>query len=268
LFFRLDKDLNSERLEYWNSRSKMGLEAGTPDVNLKHLEIKKILELLPETGFILDAGCGNAYTLCEIIKKKNGIKAFGFDYSPNMIRNGIEEVKLNGFEDHITLFNADIINSSFDRFDIPELRNGFDCIYTERSIINLNNFKEQKYAIERLWKLLKVNGKLILCESFFDGLDQINHFRNSIDLPSINPPWHNRYLRINELEKLSLSDSKLEIIEFSGSYYFVSRVVNAFNAKHQSITPSYDDHLNIMSLDLPNLNICGQAKIALFTKMS
>jgi len=91
-------ELNSDRLEFWNDRSLMGWAAGSNDVNLKRIEVNAIASLIPESGSILDAGCGNAWTILELASKRTGAKFVGFDYSEGMVVEGrklLEDRRLN-----------------------------------------------------------------------------------------------------------------------------------------------------------------------------
>lgn len=106
-----------------------------------------------------------------------------------------------------------------------------------------------------------------MCESFVDGLVEINSYRESLGLDKIEKPWHNRYLSLDEIKVISeIMSCKSKIIDFSGSYYFVSRVINAHKAFESGSEPKYDDPINLMSLRLPSLPVCGQSKLAIFYK--
>ena len=125
---------------------------------------------------------------------------FGFDYSSGMIQAAINLVAENNLDNKVSFCQASLLDSfpeALSSLDLPE--NGFDCIYTERSIINLDTFEQQSQAVQSLWSMLASGGKLILCESFIDGLNEINSFRKKVGLDLIIQPWHNRYLSLSEL---------------------------------------------------------------------
>ena len=52
----------------------------------------------------------------------------------------------------------------------------------------------------------------------------LNSFRSSIGIEDIISPWHNRYLSKSEINLINPSDNIPEFKEFSGSYYFISRM--------------------------------------------
>lgn len=261
-------DLSPDRLAFWNERSGLGLVAGSGDINLKALEIKAIHAAIGRAETVLDAGCGNAYTLVELSTLHPESKFFGFDYSAGMISAAKELIDERGVSEQIRVCQGNLVNLPLEELSalgVPD--KGLDCVYTERSLINLDTLEQQVSSIQALWNLVASGGSLVLCESFLDGLREINEFRQSVDLSAIQPPWHNRYFSVSEVVNV-LPDALGggQITEFSGTYYFVSRVVNARAAFLEGIEPSYDAKINIQSLDISPLPVCGQSKIVVFRK--
>ena len=259
---------NDERLDFWESRSSLGIAAGSGDVNLKNLEINAITKSLASPSSILDAGCGNGFTLSSLAFSFPDCSLYGFDYSEGMVNAAADLLKDKGLSHRVSVCKASLLDSfpdALSRLKVPAP--GFDFIYTERSIINLDNLEQQAQAVKSLWSMLRPGGRLILCEAFIDGLNEINSFREAVGLPSITPPWHNRYLSLSELNAI-LPDHDLayKIVEFSGTYYFVSRVVHAREASLEGREPSYGAAINQQSLDMPPLPLFGQSKIIIFDK--
>lgn len=261
-------NLFDDRLAFWNSRAHLDLAAGSGDINLKMLEILAISKQIGSKGKVLDAGCGNSRTLAALSKQFQDIQFFGFDYSPEMINES--NIYVNGLDlqNKISVCEFSLLGNSSELIDQLGLGNSpFDCVYTERSIINLDSFDQQVKSIKMLWSLVCPGGSLILCEAFNDGLEEINFFRKSAGLRPISSPWHNLYLDINELSGIALDDlEKSEIVEFSGSYYFASRVLNARMAQDIGCEPAYDASINLCSMHLESLPVCGQSKLAIFYK--
>lgn len=259
---------NDERLDFWESRSSLGIAAGSGDINLKRLEIDAITKSIASPSTILDAGCGNGVTLSSLAFTFPDCRLFGFDYSEGMVNAAADLLKEQGLSHRASVCKASLLDSFPDA--LSKLKTpvpGFDFIYTERSIINLDNLEQQAQAIKSLWSMLRPGGRLILCEAFVDGLNEINSYREAIELPSINPPWHNRYLSLSEIDAiLPCQDLAYEIVEFSGTYYFVSRVIHAREALLEGREPSYDAAINQQSLDMPSLPLFGQSKIIIFDK--
>ncbi len=253
----------SDRLDFWNSRASLGFAAGSNDVNLKSIEIKALNSVVPFEGDILDAGCGNAHTISAIASSRPANKFYGFDYSLSMIDEGNKLISQKPYSNRILLRQGDLLH--LDHLDYDPCQ--FSCIYTQRSLINLDSLDDQLSVIHQLWSFLRPGGLLALCESFYDGLDEINTYRLTVGLNNIEKPWHNSYFRLGSLASISDTlNADFKVIEFSGSYYFVSRVLHAWQANHNGQDPSYDDDVNLMALGLPPLPVCGQSKLIVFQK--
>jgi ubiquinone/menaquinone biosynthesis C-methylase UbiE len=254
------ENINKSRLKFWDSRATLGAAAGSNDIILKELEIENISNLLADCETILDAGCGNGITAISILKKYANAKVYGFDYSKTMVQEAKSLGDEEGVSDRLKLEVGDLTCPPFSE-------KLFDAVYTERSLINLNGQDQQKIAISALVNKLKPNGRIVLCESFKDGLEEINSFRSSVGLDEIQQPWHNNYFRVKDLESLIPEDVEIEkIVNFSSTYYFLSRVVNAWLAKQNQEEPSYDALINKLAFSMPNLELCSQAKIVVLKK--
>ena len=108
-----------------------------------------------------------------------------------------------------------------------------------------------------------------MCENSQDGLEKINELRARVGLYEIKPPWHNRYFRESEIIQETLPGLILERLEdYSSTYYFLSRVVNAWLAAQEDKEPSYDALVNQLALNLPPIGDVGQGKIWLWRKLS
>lgn len=251
-----------DKKEFWNERASLGNLAGTNDFIAKKLEmdsIAKYIDRKDEEISILDFGCGNAVTILHLASLCPKAKILGIDFSENMIEDAQKKIQEHNLQDRISFMvgTQDILNN---------LNEKFDYIYTERCLINLDSWQEQKNTIYNLTKLLKDNGIYIMCESSLDGLNKINEYRQIFSLPVIKYPWHNIYFENKNIEEM-LKEDKVSLItldHFSSTYYFVSRVLNAKLAYDQGEEPKYDSPLNKIAIDLPSINDVGQGKIWVF----
>ena len=261
-------NLKDKRLEFWNSRASLGIAAGSNDINLKKIEIEAIFEEVRNSKLILDAGCGNATSAITMLRKNKLLNIFAFDYSPQMINEARKCSSSSDLNDRLYLFEGEIQNPSPTILEkLGDSFSGFDCVYTQRALINLDSVEQQQASVSELWKLVAVGGKLILCEAFVDGLKEINNYRKSVGLAQIKSPWHNRYLSLREIYKLGrVLNVKPTIKEFSGTYYFVSRVIYAKECEEAGIEPSYGSTTNQHSLGIAPLPVCGQSKLVVFRK--
>lgn len=241
---------------YWDSRARLGFHAGGPDTVLKHLEMRAIASHVNDGMRILDAGCGNGLTAIALATEFD-VSVIGIDFSSAMLeaaRENLVNATLKGTID----FQLHDIHEPF------QSKLGFDLVYTERTIINLLTWQEQEKAILDLLQLTNLQGQYIMCEASQDGLARINTLRNRVGLESIKPPWHNRYIRDNEIARLS--HHLVRVDDFSATYYFLSRIVNAWMAQKEERKLSYDDLLNLLALELPPIGDAGQARIWIWSR--
>jgi len=247
--------------DFWNSRAGLGLWAGTRDVTLKSLEIEAIAQQVEDGMRILEVGCGNGITAIELARRYD-VQIAGIDYAPEMItaaRGLADGQHLKGS----VQFEAGDVDS------VPSPSEKFDLIYTERMLINLPDWETQRQAIVKITKLLADNGLYVMCENSQDGLDKINALRERIGLPRITPPWHNRYLLDAELDQANIPGVELEDIKyFTSTYYFLSRVVNAWLAAREKKQPDYDAPINQLALELPSSGDLGQTRLWLWRQVN
>ena len=156
--------------------------------------------------------------------------------------------------------------------NILNISGSFDLIYTERTLINLQTWEEQRQAIVDIGALLKPGGLYLMCECFKGGLLDINKLRTAIDLPPISSPWHNRYLDENQVLSSLCSIPGLILedrVDYSANYYFLSRVVQAYAAAQSGAEIDYNSPINQLALHLPStvVNIRGQGQMWVWRKV-
>jgi hypothetical protein len=171
-----------------------------------------------------------------------------------------------------TLADREILKGSvhFEKGDIrmrPDMSERFDLIYTERVLINLKDWEAQKMAIEYITSLLKPSGLYVMCENSQNGLEKINVIREQIGLDKIEPPWHNIYFRDEDLSILSIPWADLEAVNcYSSTYYFLSRIVNAWLAELQGREPDYEAPVNKLAFIVPSFGDMAQGRIWLWRR--
>lgn len=251
-----------DKLTFWNERANLGFKAGTNDEIMKLMEMQTISTYISDGLSVLDFGCGNGITVNYLLDNFN-INIVGIDFSTNMICEAQKYTNELHPESNVPFIVGDeTILKKFDK--------KFDIIYTERTLINLDSWEKQKEVIIDLCNLLTDNGRYIMCESSLDGLQKINFLREKLNLEPITPPWHNRYFldkNIAELQNFA-HIQLVEVNNFSSTYYFLSRVLNAALAAQANQMPSYDSPLNKLALSLPSIGDMGQGKIWVWKKKS
>ena len=238
--------------EYWDSQATRNTT--TWDSVGEELEVKAIMDYVKDGMEVLDVGCGTGETLSIFSEARKLKRAVGIDYSPKMIEAAEKR------HPELEFFTCDI------RFSFPPSQGAWDLVYTQRCLINLPDWKTQSMVIQNLIDLLKPGGKLVLCENSFQALSNINKWRNAVGLPQIEVPWHNCYI---DEQRLHLIKGGYSEKPFASTYYFLSRIVNAYVARKELREPHYDSNINELALHLPGSMIPGfsQTKLWIWRKL-
>lgn len=255
----MNNEKNMDIRNFWNTQADRGLWAGSRDLIAKELEIKAIISYISDGMEILDFGCGNGITAMELARRF-AVNISGIDFAKEMVQSAKNLYQGVTFKGSVNFQTGDIQS-------LKSHNHTYDIIYTERMIINLPDWEAQKEAIILILSLLKPGGRYLMCENSQNGLDKINKFRMDVQLPEIIPPWHNRYLRDDEIIMFSSPGVTLEKIDYySSTYYFISRILNAWLAKQDGKEPDYDSTLNKLALSLPPYGDMGQGRIWVWHK--
>ncbi len=247
--------------EFWNNRAGLGQCAGSKDIIAKQLEIDAIASYVKDGMNILEIGCGNGITAIEIARRFN-VTITAFDYASEMIDSAKRIATETSCKGTVSFEVGDVLSMS-------NFKNKFDLIYTERALINLPDWESQRKAITDILTLIVDGGAYAMCENSQDGLEKINLLRKNVHLEAIAPPWHNRYFNDREIEQLNIPGVTLEFVnDYSATYYFLSRVINAWLAAKYGKEPNYDSDINQLALQLPSIGNCGQGRIWLWRKKS
>jgi SAM-dependent methyltransferase len=236
--------------------------AGTyKDYNLQHLEMDSILNYLKPGDRVADIGCGKGYSALYMAWKKK-IRIVGIDYSEEMVglaTKNMEELSRKGE----LAGEAD-----FAVGDVMEERiypGEFDVIYTERCLINLPTWDEQKDAIRKLANCISSGGLFLMLEGSKPGINKLNDLRASFGLKAIPVVWHNLFFDDEQL--ISYASGFLDFVkvdDFCSTYMIISRALHP--ALVSPAEPDYKSKINKLALQLPNLGDLGYQKIFVFKK--
>lgn len=222
--------------------------ATAPDHYYRQLEIREILKHLADGQRVLDVGCGNGYSTLRFAAAFPSSTFIGIDYSPTMIANANAALTGAPHSSNVHFEEADVL--ALDTFH----ETGFDIVISERCIINLRNWDEQKAAILNMSSKLKPGGTLLLVENTQEGLASLNTLRASFDLHEIKTRWHNFYVPQKELENWLPSVFQVISVENIGNlYYIMSRVLYASLAKRLGQEPDYNNAINELAARMPTL---------------
>jgi ubiquinone/menaquinone biosynthesis C-methylase UbiE len=180
------------------------------DKNLLKAEIGLISKRIEPESKILDAGCGEGEGTLSYASLP-GVIVHGADFSDTRLAKAKKRLSN---KKNVHLFKADF-------FSEVTLDNDYDYIISQRFLINLLNWENQKLVILKLMKLLKPGGKLLALEGSNQGVTELNEFRKIWGLAPIPIKWHNVFFDDCKLINFIIK-SGFKYVEKDGlGYYFV-----------------------------------------------
>ena len=221
-------------------------DATTGDIVVREKEIQQLFNFIKifsdQAGTdkpmlkILDIGCGNGYTLSKISEFFPENQYWGLEFTEELYK-----IAKNRNLPDCEIINGDVRSMPFDD-------SFFDLIYTERCLINILDWEQQKLAISEIHRILKNNGHYFMIEAFTDGLESNNKARTECGLEPLAARYHNRYfdkkLFFSAIQNLfdiidpeKFNDSVSENIQtnFLSSHYFIARVLHPLVTKGKQI---------------------------------
>jgi len=258
--------------QYWEERAKgaqLNPNATTDDVYLRELEIrtfqKAIKELKKRNLYILDLGCGDGFTTLGLAKKLKAFRFLGIDYSGNMIANAkgrLQKETDAGLKKKLEFKTGDATKLQ------EQFKNEtFDIVISSRCLINLTSAKQQFETIEQISRILKKGGVYISIENFEDGNKELNDLRKQMGLAEIPVRWHNLFFKPKDyLDRCRRIFKKVEIINFSSSYYYATRVIYSKYCQMQNVQPDYNHPIHQLSIDLPSAGNYSPIKLTIHKK--
>ena len=248
--------MTEKHLDFWNERALLGIKAGTNDLPLKKIEMQTLSEYIKDGQKVLDIGCGNGVTAFHLLDRLN-IDITGVDFSENMVTEANRQLAVNENYARAARFGVGDVRCLTASPAIGD--NKYDVIMTERVLINLASWEEQRQALRDILSLLRPGGVYLMCENSVDGLRNLNEVRTSVGLSKIDMPWHNRYISDSEIHSVDFAEL-VEYRDFTSIYYLLSRVVNAWTAGLQNLEPDYESDINKLTpqlLGIRNLETMG-----------
>ena len=228
------------------------------DYNIQHLEMKTLSNYIENGDTVVEIGCGKGYTGLYMAWAKK-ISMLGIDYSEEMI----SEAERNKMQIENTL-KGDITFSLGNVVDL-ELNRTFDIAYTERCLINIPTWEEQKAAIRRIGRIIKHGGLFLMLEGSRQGLIRLNELRTKNGLSEIEVVWHNLFFDDQDLINFAADFFELiEINNFCSTYMLISRVL--YPALIFPEQPKYEARINELAAEMPNFGDFGYEKLFVFKR--
>lgn len=205
-----------------SSEKGMASNCTMPDNGVRDLEIKilcKYISIAPNKR-ILEVGCGNGYVVSIISHMFPEAYFHAVDVNESMIGLCKQRPSLSN-----VYFEMASVKS------IPENLKEFDIVYTERCLMNLVSWEDQKRALDEIYRTMKIGGILLLIETFKSGWKMLNESRRVVGIEEIPIPWQSQPFDDGEFD-LYISDKfiKSDLLEgndenFLSTYYYGARIL-------------------------------------------
>jgi ubiquinone/menaquinone biosynthesis C-methylase UbiE len=190
--------------------------------------VHRVLEWLLARGQagqrLLDVGCGNGYLLAAVRGWYADMQLTGLEFTPEMC----------GVARERNVRGCEIVQGDVRKLPFPS--GAFDCVVSERCIINVMDVADQAQSLREVARVLRPGGHFLCVEAFTDGLADLNAARAELGLPPNQQPHHNLWFDkawfertiAGEFEQVDLAterDPSLPVPNFLSSHYFISRVL-------------------------------------------
>lgn len=199
---------------YWNNRAQHVANSKLLthfDLTQRQIEIDSIVSYLSKKDVVLDIGCGNGFSTLFFSKRCK--KITGADFSEEMISRAIIENPGKNISYHV----ADVRTMNLDR--------KFSKIITQRCLINILDWKEQKLAIRNISRHLESGGYFLMLEGIDDGRNKINELRTKVGLKKLSNVKYNLDFNLKRTNAFLRKDFIIEEFKTYGIYEFVTRII-------------------------------------------
>lgn len=200
---------------YWEQPGTISLL----DSNLRRLEEQAVLRYLHRDMVFADLGCGGGEST---VRYAQAVKSCLALEQSQHLRSRAERIFSEA-----GLKNVELVEGSVSRLD--EYASRFDCVLTQRVVINFLTWEEQQHVIRGVWSTLRPGGLYLMIENTFEGFENLNSVRRSVGLPNIPLHWHNYFLHYPLLLDFLKGKFVVEHVHTFDLYYLLTRVfVNMF----------------------------------------
>lgn len=213
------------------------------DPYLGQLEEENLLCYLSGHNHVLEIGCGDGLHTIKYARCVKQLSAI--DVAESLIQLARDKMDCEG-----------VANVSFTVGSVLDLRelygfSQFDCVMSQRCLINLPDWQYQQDAIVQVSDVLKNGGLFLLTEGFQDELDNLNAVRRIVNLDQIRVVDYNRNLIRKDFEEfVGNYFDVLEILDY-GTYLFLSRVFHPLAVLPYN--PRHDSSLNEAAMEIARM---------------
>lgn len=204
------------------------------DPYLGALERANIGGLLTKDMNVLEIGCGDGSHTLTYAKSCGTIH--GVDISPGLLEVARSRAEKGGAT------NVSWTCGSVMELDKLLAGKTFDCLISQRCLINLPDWDHQMRALDSLAKLVKPGGMFLLTEGFTEPLDELNKVRTANGLPAIQVVPYNHNFSVPKFDAYIVKHFDIAEVRDYGFYLFMSRTLHPMAVAPDS--PKHDGPIN------------------------
>ena len=238
--------MNLEQVrEYWQEAGKtLSLSAKITPTNrdpyLGRLEEEYILPHLEGDQTVLEFGCGDGAHTVEYARAVKSLS--GLDVAENLV------VLARRRAESVGVHNVDFVVGSILEAGEHFPPNSMDCVISQRCLINLPTWEDQRAAIQQIHNVLRPGGLLLLTEGFQEELENLSRLRESVGLTAIKMVDHNRNLAHHEFDRFTDRLFASEGVFDYGLYLLISRVYYPLEVYPDE--PKHDSRQNEVAMQI------------------
>jgi SAM-dependent methyltransferase len=168
----------------WSRSWGTDLRATTKGEAAKRLEIdalaRRFAQLLgaDPQGTVLEVGCGNGINCVNLAARFPGLRFHGIDIVEGMVESARLNAGKCGVGDRVTFSVGDALEPA----NTAGVESGYDLVFTDRCIINLNTTALQIQATGAMARLLRPGGHLVMIENSAETHARQNDLREMLGL--------------------------------------------------------------------------------------
>ena len=239
-------DLDEIREHWEDSGREFALDGKitptTRDPFLGQLERENFLDLLDASQNCLEIGCGDASHSMYYARKVASLT--GVDVANTLIDVANRRAREESI-DNVQFEVGSVL-------DIENIARGksFDCVVSQRCLINLPSWEHQMEAIQQVHRLLPLGGTFLLTEGFQEHMEVLNDAREASSLSRIKVVDYNRNFLLEEFKPFI--ETLFDVVETRhyGAYLFFSRVYHPLVVAPEA--PRHDARMNEVAMELQN----------------
>lgn len=231
--------MNLEEIKkHWEDAGKYFSDEGkvTPtsrDPFLALLEKENIMSYLERSHRVLELGCGDASHTIQYARKVE--KLLAIDIAQTLVDRAKQRLAQE------SISNVELTVGSILELDRIYRAQNFDCILSQRCLINLPEWSYQRKTILQVRDLLAEGGLFLLTEGFQEEYDQLNAVRKHFGLDIINTNYNRSLVRREFEDFIAPYFNILEVRDY-GAYLFFSRVLHPLAVYPRA--PKHDAAIN------------------------